>query len=190
MPDLPIVTDRLRLRLFVASDLDDFHRLFAEPAMVQYLAWEPFDLDQAQQRMNDRLARTSIAREGDILSLAIEERSTGDFVGEVIAIYKSEANRHVEIGYAVSPHVAGRGYATEAAAALLHLAFEDLAAHRVTAELDAANSASARVVEKLGMRREAHHRAAEFVKGAWVDGLTYAMLSDEFVPTRSDCSGP
>lgn len=77
VPDLPILTERLKLRLFDTSDFDDFHRVFADPEVVRYLLWEPLDRGQAGERLQDRLVRTSLAREGDILWLAIEERSTG-----------------------------------------------------------------------------------------------------------------
>ena len=73
-----------------------------------------------------------------------------------------------------------RGLATEAAVALLRLGFEGLGLHRITGHLDARNIASARVLERAGLAREAHLVENEFVKGEWSDELVYAMLRSEW----------
>jgi RimJ/RimL family protein N-acetyltransferase len=75
-----------------------------------------------------------------------------------------------------NPEHHGRGYATEAASAVLDLAFETFGLHRITGSLEARNAASARVLEKLGMRREAHLVENELVKGEWQSEIVYARL--------------
>ena len=85
-----------------------------------------------------------------------------------------------EIGFIVHPDHQGHGYATEAARVLLELAFEHLRLHRVCARLEPRNVASGRVLEKLGMRREAHLVENEFVKNEWQSELVYAMLRREW----------
>jgi RimJ/RimL family protein N-acetyltransferase len=81
------------------------------------------------------------------------------------------------------PEHHGRGLAGEAAAVLLRLGFEDLGLHRVIGRFDGRcdgrNTASAKVMERLGMRREAHFRQNELVKGEWCDELVYAILAEE-----------
>ena len=90
------------------------------------------------------------------------------------------------IGYLIDPAHAGRGYATEIAAALLELAFNDLGLHRVTAGCFADNTASWRVMEKIGMRREQHGvRDSWHAELGWLDGYTYAILADEWRGSRS-----
>ena len=74
----------------------------------------------------------------------------------------------------------GNGYATEAARPLLDWAFGDLALHRVIGRTEARNTGSARVLEKLGMRREAHLVENEWVKGEWQSELVYAILDREW----------
>jgi RimJ/RimL family protein N-acetyltransferase len=64
---------------------------------------------------------------------------------------------------------------------MLHLGFVDLGLHRILGRLDARNAASANVLERLGMRREAHILENEFVKGEWTDELLYAMLAREWI---------
>jgi RimJ/RimL family protein N-acetyltransferase len=101
-------------------------------------------------------------------------------VGDVVLELVSEEHRTGEIGYIVHPDHHGHGYATEAGRAVLRVAFEDLRLHRVTGRLDARNVASARVLEKLGMRREALLVENELVKGEWQSELVYAILDRQW----------
>ncbi len=94
--------------------------------------------------------------------------------------HRSDRDRRGEIGYVVDPRFAGRGLASEGAVALCAMGFEIVGLHRIEAQCDARNVASARVMAKIGMRREAHLRENEFVKGEWTDGLVYALLADEW----------
>jgi RimJ/RimL family protein N-acetyltransferase len=85
------------------------------------------------------------------------------------------------IGYILDPAHAGHGYATEVAAALLSIAFDDLRLRRVTAGCFADNSASWRVMEKVGMRREQHGvKDSWHTELGWVDGFTYGILREEW----------
>ncbi|BDZ45666.1 hypothetical protein GCM10025866_15750 [Naasia aerilata] len=95
-----------------------------------------------------------------------------------------------EIGYVFAPDVAGRGYATEACRPLLALAFEELGVHRVMGRLDARNGASARVLERLGMRLEAHFVEDDWFKGEWTSTLVYAMLDREWRAGRPSLDSP
>jgi len=89
------------------------------------------------------------------------------------------------IGYLLDPRCAGRGFATEIAAELLHVAFEDLGLHRVVADTFADNTASWRVLEKVGMRREKHaHRSVRHRELGWVDDYEYAILREEWLALR------
>ncbi len=89
-----------------------------------------------------------------------------------------------EIGYVFHPEVTGHGYATEACAAVLDLAFDTTSAglglHRVVALMDGRNHASGRLAARLGMRQEARHRSCEMFKGEWADLIIYALLQDEW----------
>ena len=83
-------------------------------------------------------------------------------------------------GSSSTPATRASGYATEAAREVLRIAFEDVRLHRVVGSLEARNTASARVLEKLGMRREAHLIENEWVKGEWQSELIYALLDREW----------
>jgi len=111
---------------------------------------------------------------------------TGELVGDVLLTWASAEHRQGEIGYVLHPEHAGRGYVTEAAREMLRLGFDGLGLHRIVGRLDARNAASARVLERLGMRREAHLRENEFVKGEWTDELVYALLAREWRAGATD----
>ncbi|MEV8252536.1 GNAT family protein [Rhodoglobus sp. NPDC076762] len=85
-----------------------------------------------------------------------------------------------EIGWALHPLFQGKGYAREAASALLDVAFGEMELHRVTALLDPRNGDSIRLCEALGMRREAHFVEDLWFRGAWEDTYSYAILAREW----------
>ena len=175
--DLPIRTERLTLRALTVDDLGDHWRLVRDPEVVRYLYEEPMDRDAAAAHLEKRLA-ARLPGEGEWLNLAVER--DGRYLGEVGLSLVSRAHRQCEVGYVFLPEAAGHGYATEATAAMVELAFVELGAHRVSGRLDARNEASARVLARLGMRREAHLRENEFVKGEWTDELVYALTEEEW----------
>ncbi len=179
-PTYPIITERLLLRPFAAADLDALAAIQSRPEVVRYLYWGPRPRAEVAVALERRLEQTRIVVEGDALVLAVVVRETGTLVGDVMLWWRSAEHRQGEIGYVFHPDHAGRGYATEASRAALRLGFEDLGLHRIAARCDARNVASARVMERLGMRREAHLRENEFVKGEWCDELVYALLEDEW----------
>ena len=101
-------------------------------------------------------------------------------VGDVSLFLTSAEHRQGELGFIFHPAHQGRGYATEAAGALLReLAFGTFGLHRVTGRAEARNAASIRVMEKLGMRREAHLVENELVKGEWQSELVYAVRQSQ-----------
>ena len=176
----PIETSRLRLRPFVTGDLDALFSYQSRDDVTRYLLWGPRSRDEVRHGLELKIAATAIRSEGDFLALAAESVQTGEIVGDAVLGFVSQEHAHGEIGYIVHPDHQGQGYATEMTRPLLRIAFDDLGLHRVTGELDARNAASARVLEKLGMRREAHLVQNGFVKGEWQSELIYAILATEW----------
>jgi RimJ/RimL family protein N-acetyltransferase len=178
--DLPIETARLTLRRFREDDSEAILDLYGRPEVVRYLYSEPLKPEGLGESLERRLRRPQLETEGDVLELAAELRSTGQFVGAMTFICRSTAHSRGEIGYTIAPRFAGLGLATEGAAALLRVGFEILGLHRIEGQCDARNLASARVMERIGMRREGHFLENEFVKGEWTDAFVFAMLADEW----------
>lgn len=174
---LPIRTTRLVLREITEDDLDDHARLFSQPEVVRFLYDNQMDLEQLRAHFARRLWH-GLPDEGAWFNLAVEHE--GVFVGEVGLGLASAAHRCFEVGYVFAPAFQGLGFATEATRAMIDVAFRDLNAHRVVARLDARNDASRHLLERLGMRREAHLVQNEFIKGEWTDELIFAVLEGEW----------
>jgi RimJ/RimL family protein N-acetyltransferase len=176
----PIETERLLLRPFVAEDFDAVFAMQSRPDVARYLYWDARDEEEVRDALEKKVAGTAIRSEGDAVFLAAVLSSTGELVGDMVLHLLSQEHSTAEIGFIVHPDHQGHGYATEAARPLLKLAFEDVQVHRVIGRVEPRNVASARVLEKLGMRQEAHLIENEFVKGEWQSELIYAMLDREW----------
>src|SRR5580658_994878 len=177
-PDFPLRTARLTLRPYVADDLDALYDIQSRPEVTRYLLYDVRDRDQVRGILEQRIQADGPER--DAVDLAVVLPDTGALIGDVVLFLRSKEHRQGEIGYLFHPDYGGRGYATEAASMLLRLGFEDYGLHRIIGRIDARNTASARVLERLGMRREAHFVQNEIVKGEWSDEVVYAMLEDEW----------
>ena len=173
----PFVTERLVLRSIVESDRAAHAQLFSRLEVLRFLYTDLMDEEQMSAHFERRLA-VGPPTEGEWRNFAVER--DGVLLGEVGLTLVSSAHRCYEVGYVFSPEFAGLGFATEATRALIDVAFAQLGAHRVVARLDARNDASRRLLERLGLRREAHFRSNEFVKGEWTDELVYAVLDEEW----------
>lgn len=179
-PEYPIRTERLILRPIAPTDAAPMHVYKSDPDAVQYVPYAPLELVDVEQRIATTWSNTRFAKEGDAVSLAVEEPATGRLVGDVVLFWRSETDRSGEVGYIFDPRAGGRGYATEAVGALLELGFDGLGLHRIVARIDERNTASARVVERLGFRREARLVESEWFKDEWTTLLVYALLEDEW----------
>jgi RimJ/RimL family protein N-acetyltransferase len=181
--DREILTERLRLRAFRPGDIDRLADWQSRPEVCRFLYWEPRSREEAEVALAKRMTETRLEGDDDALGLAVERREDGLLLGDASVLLRSVEHRQVEIGYVFHPDAGGRGYATEAARALVDFAFDDLRAHRVFARTDALNAPSAALLRRLGMRQEAHFREAEIFKGAWGDELVFAVLAAEW-PSR------
>ncbi len=179
-PDYPIATERLLLRPLVSADTADLLAYRSMPEVCRYVPFEPMSRQTIADRIAGQWSRTAIEAEGEGLILGIEERESGTVVGDLMLMLKSVVDRGAEVGWVLSPEYSGRGYATEAARALLDLAFDGLEAHRVIARIDARNEASLRLARRLGMRQEAHFVENEWFKGEWTDEIDFAILAAEW----------
>ncbi|MDI3390079.1 GNAT family protein [Streptomyces sp. B-S-A8] len=176
----PIETDRLVLRPFRPGDLEDVYAYQSRPDVARYLYWDVRDRAQVQEALDRTCRETTFTEEGDWLSFAVVWGETGVVVGEVGLRLLSRGHRQGETGFIFNPDYQGRGLAAEAAEAMLRLGFEDAGLHRIIGRCDARNGASARLMEKLGMRREAHFVQNEVVKEEWRDELVYGLLKREW----------
>ena len=177
---LPIETDRLTLRRYLETDYDDLLKLQSSPDVTRFLLYDPKSPEQVRESLAGRLADVPMDADDQALTLAVILRETGQHVGEVTLFVRSAENRTGEIGFVFHPDFHGRGFAAEASVEVLRIGFEELGMHRIIGRLDYRNTGSAKLLERLGLRLEAHFVRNEFLKGEWTDELVYAMLADEW----------
>ena len=177
----PIHTERLTLRPAVKADLDATWRIRRLDAVNQWITAAPADRESYRAHFEDpkRLAQTLLIELdglviGDLMLLIEDAWAQTEIAAQARGV-------QAELGWCLDPEQAGRGYATEAVAALVRLCFKDLGLRRVTANCFADNVSSWRLMERLGMRREAHTiRDSLHRSGEWLDGMGYALLADEW----------
>ena len=101
-----------------------------------------------------------------------------------IEISKKSDNRHGTINWLLGNDYQGHGFASEAARSLLTFGFDKLNLHRISASTSRDNIRSWLLMERIGMRREAHFKKNEFVNGEWQDTFIYAILAEEWLAKR------
>jgi RimJ/RimL family protein N-acetyltransferase len=174
-----VTLDHLVLREFERHDWEAVHAYASDPDVVQYLAWGP-NTERESRAFVQRAIGRQLDRTRRDFDLAVVSRASGELIGGAGVYGSQPEHRQGFIGYCLRRDAWGHGYATEAARALLAIGFIQLELHRVFATCDPRNVASVRVLEKVGMRREAHLREHLWQKEEWRDTLIFAMLETEF----------
>ena len=176
---MELTTGRLVLRELEEGDWPAVLAYQSDPRYLRYYEWT----ERTEEDVRAFVRMLVGLREEEPrtkFQLAVALREGGQLIGNCGIRVNNPATREANIGYELDPRQWGRGYATEAARAILGFGFAELHAHRVWAECVADNAGSARVLEKLGMRREAHFREDRWYKGRWWDTLIYAILDHEW----------
>lgn len=181
---LPLRTERLVLREVRDDDVEAILGYCGDDEVTRYLPFGSLDREGVLRRIGrwrDDLARDPDDDHGRDWGLCVVVEHDGTVVGDVMLRLKAgERMSHAEVGWVFSPDHAGRGLATEAARAMLDLAFDRFGCHRVSAQLDPRNTASARLCERLGMTHEAHLRQDWWGDGEWTDTSVYGLLRHEW----------
>lgn len=171
---------RVTLRRFQPEDLETFVAYRSSVPVARFQSWDaPYPRAEGELFIREQAVQHPDTA-GEWFQFAVVLRSTGELIGDCAAKTDGDDPRQAEIGFTIAPAHQRRGYATESAGTLLRYLFAQRGKHRVTACCDARNSASAAVLERLGMRREGHLRESTWAKGEWTDDLLYALLDREW----------
>lgn len=170
-------TARLRLDALRGEDAAALFACRADPAVSRYQGWRPVSLDEAV-RFIERQQGVVFDTPGTWFQFAMRLRHGGVLAGD-LGLHFVDADT-VEFGVTLSPAQQGRGLAAEAVRAVLGLVFDTLKRHRVYASVDPRNLACVKLLERLGMRKEAHFRESWRDGDAWADDAIYAMLDSEW----------
>ena len=174
-PVLPLRTERLVLRPFEPADADAFAVGWASEEWTSLLLSRPMN----RAEVGEMVRRRMDAGDGTFVGLVVATHD-GTVVGDSMLHLQGTGLTEGEIGWTILPGCGGRGYATEAARAVLRLGFEHFGLRRIVANLDARNDRSAALCERLGMRREVHRLGDFWSKGTWTDSYEYALLREEW----------
>lgn len=186
-PALTLHTDRLRLRTYQPSDAEALLPIYSREDVSRFLLGDPWTAEAARTEVGKRLQRTGLSGEAKALALVIETDDDNDaiagsrVIGDIAIWLDGTDPTKAEVGWVLDPAAGGHGFASEAAIAVLNMAFDDCELRRVVAQMDARNTASAKLAERIGMKREAHLRQDWWSKGEWTDTLVFAMLASDRV---------
>lgn len=175
----PAATARLTLR---PAELGDSAALWGYrklPEVSRWLGWQPADREDWETGYRTRYL--------DLLVVEDEGRIIGDIMIHTVDGWaqreaeEDAAGSQAELGWTFHPDAGGRGYATEAVKAAMSLCFVALGLRRVHADAFEANEPSWRLMERVGMRREAHTVQASLHREfGWLNGVSYALLAAEW----------
>jgi RimJ/RimL family protein N-acetyltransferase len=178
-PFSPIETDRLLLRPFKAGDAQAFADYRSDPEVARYQGWDaPYSYMKAVQFVAE-MQRIKPGIPGEWYQAAIEFKSQAIVIGDIGLKVLSDGLQG-EIGFTLAVKHQGKGYAFEATERIMQYMFEQFALHRIQANCDPRNTASIRLMERLGMRREGHMIENVWYKGEWADEYWYAILRREW----------
>jgi RimJ/RimL family protein N-acetyltransferase len=169
-------TPRLSLRRFRPEDAPIFAAYRSDPAVARYQSWDAPVSPEDAAAFVAQFASGEPERPG-WFQYAVELKAEGCLIGDV-GVNLHENLMQAELGFTLAPQWQGRGYAAEAVRAVLADLFERRGLRRVSAECDARNVPSARLLERVGFRREGLRPQHTWIKGEWTDDLLYGLLAD------------
>ena len=178
---LKLKTERLLIRNFREDDWQSIVARSTQEDVAKYMAWDTSTWAEKEKVVGwIREQQTfDLGTLGKYVEFAVE--LDGESIGVVGIKRTSRTNKVAEVGWDLDPAHWGQGYATEANGAFIDHCFRHLDLHRITSLCDVRNEGSWRLMERLGMRREAHHLESSFIKGEWADDLVYAVLRSEWL---------
>lgn len=176
MKRLEITTDRLHLRPLQEADAEALFKYRSDPEISRYQQWEPADLSEVKRFIKDNSELTP----GKWLQLAICLRDNHELIGDCGLHTPRDRDHETELGISLAGEYQGIGYAAEALKAVIDHLFRVMGKHRVYASVDPRNLPSIKLLERVGMRKEAHFKKSLRFKGAWADDCIYAVLGEEW----------
>lgn len=183
---LPLETERLYFRRFTEADLEEMHSYQSREDYAQH-AWRgPRSWEHSYRVIAEHRGPRAFVGDGDSVRYAFSPKNgNGELYGEIVLTLVDAESKQIEMGWVVNPAYTGQGLAREAATGAIRAVFERLGAHRVFARLDALNVSSAKVCQRLGMRREAVLKESHWQLGEWRDEHIYAILAHELLGTEA-----
>jgi len=173
-------TSRLIIRNFQDEDLDALLAYRNDPEVARYQGWSVPYLREKGKALIADMKEVYTPMQGQWLQLAVEIKETGEMIGDVAVRIHNHDSRQAIVGITIALAYWRKGYGTESMTAVLNYLFNTLELHRVEADCDTRNTASWKLLEKLGFRREGHFIENFFDKGGYEDEYRYGLLQREW----------
>lgn len=176
---VPFSTERLVLRRVEHTDFAALYEIYGNEQNSRFQFGPSWSPEQVEEFIVSQ-SNIYLGDPGVPFVLAATEKLSESLAGAVELTISSVEDRQAEIGFTFNPSFCGRGLATEAVNAAVGFAFKHMDLHRVYAGVDTRNEASWKLMERIGMRREAHFIHANREGDDWIDDFVYAMLDCEW----------
>jgi RimJ/RimL family protein N-acetyltransferase len=174
-----ILTERLALRDLEVSDGQGIFSYRSRPEVSRFQSWGAESSDAIQLYIRG-LSEATPGQPGSWYQIGIVVLSCGELIGDCGFQALETEPGHVEVGIALAPEFQGRGYANETLRALLDYLLAGLDKDRVFGSVDPRNVRSIRMLERVGMRKEAHRVKSLWFKGELVDDAIFAITANEW----------
>lgn len=171
-------SERLVLRRFRPDDAAVFAAYRSDPDVARFQSWETPVTEAAAARLIGEFAADDPRAPG-WFQWALGLRSGPALIGDV-GVNLDDNRMQAEIGFTLAPAYQGKGYAAEAVRRILDHLFTDEGLARVSAECDARNERSARLLQRVGFRPEGRRLRNTWMKGEWTDDLLFGLLADDW----------
>jgi RimJ/RimL family protein N-acetyltransferase len=179
VPSPRIETPRLFMKPLQLQDTHGMYAYRSDPEVARYQSWRPVKEKEVEAFIL-KYGNGRINVVDSWCQIGVYRKDTQELIGDVGMHFLPPDAQQVEIGFTVSPRHQRQGYAAEAVNALLSYLFEYLNKHRIIASVDPRNTASIALLEKMKMRKEAHHVQSIWTPEGWGDDIIYAVLREEW----------
>ncbi|NOU59516.1 GNAT family N-acetyltransferase [Marinifilum caeruleilacunae] len=178
-------TERLRLEKLEMKHAESFYQYRSDAETNKYQGWIPYAMEDCKHFIKNRIAK-EFNEMGTWFQFAILSQDTNAMIGDLGVHFIDGDMQQVEIGCTLNKQYHCKGYASEATKAVIDYLFTKLKKHRITASVDPDNTASIKLMEKLGFRKEAHFKQSILMNGVWVDDVIYAILGSEWITSQHE----
>ncbi|WP_415327298.1 GNAT family N-acetyltransferase [Chryseobacterium sp. MMS23-Vi53] len=176
---MQLFTERLLLRDITIDDKQAIFDYRSDAEANKFQSWIPETLEDVEsfiQRNNKEFNQPE-----SWYQILITDKETKAVIGDIGIHFFGNENLQVELGITLNKFFYGKGYASEALTGVIDYLFNDLNKHRVMASIDPDNVDSMKLMERIGLRKEAHFVKSLFWKNNWVDDVIYAVLKEEWI---------
>jgi ribosomal-protein-alanine N-acetyltransferase len=182
-------TDRLIIRDHVEADLLPLHSLLSDKDTMYFLEDLICNtLEESHQNLTVSMAEATLGPKRTKFFFAIVLKDTGSYIGEIgfTVLHDCPEGKVVEMGYFSLPQYWGKGIITEAASRVIQYAFEEAGVIKVEIGCNKANVASEKVIQKLGLTKEADRKKHSLLDGKLWDRVEYGVLcTTQYVKNKS-----